>query len=100
MSNQAIQPLGECKSNVDLFRALAQRMGLEEDSLTESDDSMIDQALASGSPKLQGIDRQRLEKEGTPDSTSPGAGTITRFYLLLKGTSPRQAAKQSSTASN
>jgi len=64
MSNQAIQPLGECKSNVDLFRALAQRMGLEEDYLTESDDSMIDQALASGSPRLQGIDRQRLEKEG------------------------------------
>ena len=64
VSNQAIAPVGESKSNVDLFRALAKRMGFEDDYLTESDDSMIDQALASGAPRLQGIDRQRLEKDG------------------------------------
>ena len=64
MSQKAIQPLGECKSNVDLFRALAQRMGFTGSDFTESDDSMIDKALASGAPRLKGIDRERLEKEG------------------------------------
>ena len=29
VSNQAIVPLGECRSNVELFRALAQRMGFK-----------------------------------------------------------------------
>jgi anaerobic selenocysteine-containing dehydrogenase len=64
MSHQAIAPLGECKSNVDLFRALAQRMGFTEEYFAESDDTMMDQALASGSSRLLGIDRARLEKEG------------------------------------
>ena len=64
VSNQAIEPLGECKSNVELFRELARYMGWQEDYFAESDDSMIDAALASGSPKLAGIDRARLENEG------------------------------------
>jgi anaerobic selenocysteine-containing dehydrogenase len=89
MSNQAIQPLGECKSNVDLFRALAERMGLTDDYLTESDDSMIDQALASGSPRLQGIDRQRLEKEGHArlnfSGTSPDAADAKPFLPFAEG---------------
>ena len=64
ISQPAIVPLGECKSNVDLFRALAARMGFTDDYFVESDDSMIDQALASGASRLEGIDRARLEKEG------------------------------------
>jgi anaerobic selenocysteine-containing dehydrogenase len=64
MSNQAIAPLGECRSNVEVFRALAERMGFEDECFRETVDEMVDQALASGSPRLQGIDRQRLETEG------------------------------------
>ncbi len=64
MSDQAIQPLGECRSNVDLFRALAQRMGFDEDCFRESVDEMIDVALDTKNPWIKGIDRQRLEKEG------------------------------------
>ena len=30
VSNQAIEPLGECRSNVEVFRALAERMGFED----------------------------------------------------------------------
>ncbi len=61
VSNQAIGPLGECRSNVDVFRTLAERMGFEEDCFRESVDDMIDLALESPDPWLQGIDRQRLE---------------------------------------
>jgi molybdopterin guanine dinucleotide-containing S/N-oxide reductase-like protein len=64
MSNQAIEPLGECRSNVVVFRALAQRMGFEEECFRESDDQMIDLALDSSNPWLQGIDRQLLDGEG------------------------------------
>jgi anaerobic selenocysteine-containing dehydrogenase len=64
ISNQAIEPLGECRSNVNVFRALAERMGFEEEYFHESVDEMIDRALMSGNPWLQGIDRTRLEREG------------------------------------
>jgi anaerobic selenocysteine-containing dehydrogenase len=64
MSDQAIEPLGECRSNVDMFRALAERMGFDEDCFRESVDEMIDVALDTKSPWLEGIDRQRLEAEG------------------------------------
>jgi len=64
MSEPAIEPLGECRSNVDMFRALAERMGFDDDCFRESVDQMIDVALATKNPWLDGIDRQRLEAEG------------------------------------
>ena len=63
ISNQAIEPLGECRSNVELFRALALRMGFEEECFRESVDGMIDRALEVENPKLEGITRKRLEQE-------------------------------------
>jgi molybdopterin guanine dinucleotide-containing S/N-oxide reductase-like protein len=64
MSNQAIEPLGECRSNVEVFRGLAERMEFEEECFRESVDEMMDVALASKHPWLAGIDRARLEREG------------------------------------
>ncbi len=63
ISQPAIAPLGECRSNVETFRALAQRMGFEEECFRESVDGMIDAALRSPNPWLEEIDRQRLERE-------------------------------------
>jgi molybdopterin guanine dinucleotide-containing S/N-oxide reductase-like protein len=62
VSNQAIAPLGECLPNVELFRALAQRMGFEEECFRETVDEMIDVALDSKDPWLQGMSRERLEQ--------------------------------------
>jgi anaerobic selenocysteine-containing dehydrogenase len=62
VSNQAIAPLGECRPNVELFRALAQRMGFEEECFRETVDEMIDSALDSQDPWLSGINRERLER--------------------------------------
>lgn len=64
ISEQAIEPLGECRSNVETFRALAKAMGFDEPEFDQSVDEMIDVALASGHPHLKGIDRARLEREG------------------------------------
>jgi anaerobic selenocysteine-containing dehydrogenase len=65
VSDQAIAPLAECRSNVELFRSLAERMGFEEACFRETVDEMIDLALDSPNPDpwMKGIDRQRLESE-------------------------------------
>jgi anaerobic selenocysteine-containing dehydrogenase len=62
-SDQAIAPLGECRSNVELFRNLAERMGFDDNCFRDSDDDLIDLALDTSNPWLQGIDRQKLEHE-------------------------------------
>jgi anaerobic selenocysteine-containing dehydrogenase len=64
MSDQAIEPLGECRSNVETFRSLAERMGFEDDCFADSTGTMIDRALDSPNPWLRGIDRKGLEKSG------------------------------------
>src|SRR5438270_4938105 len=64
VSEQAIEPLGECRSNVEVFRALADAMGFDEPCFRESVDEMIDQALNSPHPWLKGIDRRHLERQG------------------------------------
>src|SRR5262249_9678652 len=55
---------GECRSNVDLFRDLALRMGFEDECFHEDVDEMIDRALDSSNRRLKGITRARLEREG------------------------------------
>jgi anaerobic selenocysteine-containing dehydrogenase len=63
VSQPAIEPLGECKSNVEFFRELALRMGFEDECFREPVDTMIDAALQSDAPQLKGITRQRLESD-------------------------------------
>ena len=48
MSNQAIEPLGEARSNVWLFGQLAQWMGFTEDCFRDTPEQMIRQALGIG----------------------------------------------------
>ncbi len=63
VSNQAIEPLGECRSNVEVFRVLAKGMGFTEGCFTEGADEMIDAALDTNDPWLEGMTRERLENE-------------------------------------
>ena len=63
ISNQAVAPLGQCRPNVEVFRALAERMGFQEDCFRETVDEMIDLALDTENPWLQGITRERLARE-------------------------------------
>jgi len=72
LSQQAIAPLGESKSNVDLFQQLALKMGFDQGAngdmcFRQTVDEMIDAALNVDAidPRgwLRGITRERLEKE-------------------------------------
>ncbi len=63
MARPALPAPGEAKSNVEIFRLLAKRMGFREPCFDDSEDDMIRQALASESPFLEGITLERLERE-------------------------------------
>jgi anaerobic selenocysteine-containing dehydrogenase len=64
VSERAIAPLGEAKSNVALFGELGRRMGFEEACFDDREDALIDQALKTNDPWFAGITRERLEREG------------------------------------
>lgn len=63
VSHQAIEPVGECCSNFDLFKELARRMGFDDDCLRQSVDEAIDSALDTAHPWLQTISRERLDRD-------------------------------------
>jgi len=63
-SEPAIAPLAECRSNFDVFKALARGMGFDDECFKQTEDEVIDVALSSADPWLKGIDRSRLEQEG------------------------------------
>jgi anaerobic selenocysteine-containing dehydrogenase len=97
VSNQAIEPLGECRSNVEVFRALAQRMGFEDECFRESVDEMIDLALESKDPWLEGITRERLERgevrlnfRGQGSGTGAQSAAELGSSALLQATVPTQ----------
>jgi anaerobic selenocysteine-containing dehydrogenase len=63
LGRPALDPPGECKSNVEIFRQLALRMGFDDPCFRDSEDDMIRTLLGSGHPFLQGITLERLERE-------------------------------------
>lgn len=54
---------GETKSNVEVFRLLAERMGFDDACFRDSEDDMLQTLLGSGHPFLDGITLERLDRE-------------------------------------
>jgi anaerobic selenocysteine-containing dehydrogenase len=67
LARPAVAPPGEARSNVEIFRALALRMGFDDACFRDSEDDMIRTLLwenePSGHPFLHGITLERLERE-------------------------------------
>jgi anaerobic selenocysteine-containing dehydrogenase len=59
----ALPAPGEAKSNVEIFRLLAGRMGFDDACFGDTEDAMIRTLLDSGHPFLEGITLERLERE-------------------------------------
>ncbi|WP_026679455.1 molybdopterin-containing oxidoreductase family protein [Fictibacillus gelatini] len=58
-----IAPIGESKSNTEVFRLLAEAMGFDEQAFKDSDEELISQALSgSDNPHLAGISYEELRK--------------------------------------
>jgi anaerobic selenocysteine-containing dehydrogenase len=60
----AIEPRGEALPNTEFFRQLARRLGFEEPGLYASDEELVELALASNHPYLEGITYERLRRDG------------------------------------
>ncbi|WP_332696149.1 molybdopterin oxidoreductase family protein [Halalkalibacter lacteus] len=64
LQQPVIEPFGQSKSNMDLFRLLAEAMGFEDEALKDSDEEMIRQALDHpANPYFKHVNYNSLVKE-------------------------------------
>lgn len=63
LARPALPAPGEAKSNVEIFRLLAARMGFDEACFRDTDDDMVRTLLNSGHPFLDGITLEQLDRE-------------------------------------
>ena len=82
----AIDPVGQARSNNDVFRALAERMGFESDLFP--DDSTLIRTVLEGGPNLRGITLERLEAEGSIRLNIPA-----KFTPFADGVFPTPSGK-------
>ena len=64
LNQPSIAPVGESKPNSEIFRLIAQRMGMRDECFLDDDITLIRQALETNSPKLQGITFEGLLEKG------------------------------------
>jgi anaerobic selenocysteine-containing dehydrogenase len=64
LNRPAIEPLGECKPNSEIFRLLGRRMGLDPALFADDDVTLIRQSLDSDAPAMRGITFERLMQDG------------------------------------
>lgn len=60
----ALKPIGDARSNTEIFRGIARAMGLQEPALYESDDSIAANAFRWSDPVLAGTDWDTLKQTG------------------------------------
>lgn len=87
ISNAAIAPLGEARSNAEVFRGLAKAMEFTDECLFESDEQLIDTALETDHPWLEGIDRAALEQQYYLRMNLPAAAITTEGAEVGQGNS-------------
>jgi len=63
LARPALAAPGETKSNVEIFRLLAERMGFDDACFRDSEDDMIGTLLESEHPFVKGITLDELERE-------------------------------------
>ena len=74
----AIPPVGESRSNWEVFQALAAAMGIEDPFFRLSADDLVERLLACPSPLREGLDRAALD-EGRPVPLTVPADAKRRF---------------------
>jgi molybdopterin-containing oxidoreductase family molybdopterin binding subunit len=61
LQDRAVEPLHECKTDTQIVRELAQRMGLD-DYFQNSDEQLIEALLSTGYPAEMGITMEKLKQ--------------------------------------
>ena len=98
-SDQAIEPVGESRSNVWLFAQLAQRMGFSESCFRDTPEAMIRQALNpdetghSRNPGMEHITPESLAKQGHIPLAFYGQDDPQPFLPFASGCVPTPSGK-------
>jgi anaerobic selenocysteine-containing dehydrogenase len=87
-NSPAIEPLGESRRNIEVFRQLARRMGFTERCFDDSDEDVARQALRSASPSMRGIEWESLKEAGWRRLAVPE-----RFAPFAQGGFPTPSGK-------
>ena len=90
LNRPAIAPMGECKTNTDIFRALAKRMGFTEPCFSEDDETLcrtafaptqdMDQLFAQGFTHLKSADGQALPDAPFAEGKFPSPSGKCEFF--------------------
>jgi anaerobic selenocysteine-containing dehydrogenase len=72
-NNAAVAPLGESKSNAEIFRLLAARMGFDDPCFLETDDELAAQAFDASHPRAIHFDWESLKRRGWQKLNMPQA---------------------------
>jgi anaerobic selenocysteine-containing dehydrogenase len=95
LSEQAIEPVGEARSNVWLFGQLGQRMGFDEECFRDTPEQMVEQALNTAQnpafPQMHGITVDELKEQGHVRLRLGGNGT--GFLPFSDGVFPTMSGK-------
>ena len=62
LNERAVEPLGECKSNAEVFTELSRRMGFEE--IVEEPEKIAEEVLKTGTGYMKGITLEELRRKG------------------------------------
>jgi anaerobic selenocysteine-containing dehydrogenase len=65
LAEPVIAPVGESRSNWEVFQLLSRAMGIAESHYARSPEDVIESMLASGDETLEGITLDRLRREGS-----------------------------------
>ena len=71
----AIPPVGEARSNWDVFSLLAEELGFREPFFRQSADELIERLLSAPSPMREGIDRRALDEGNAVQLAIPAGAT-------------------------
>jgi anaerobic selenocysteine-containing dehydrogenase len=91
LNRPAIEPLGECKPNSEIFRLLGRRMGLDAALFADDDVTLIRQSLESDAPAMRGVTFERLMQDGWARLNLPSP-----YLPYARAASQRRAASVSS----
>ena len=64
LNRPSIAPLGECRPNTEIFRLIAQRMGMDDPCFHDDDVTLIKQALDTPHERMRGVTFDALMEHG------------------------------------
>jgi len=81
-----IAPLGESLPNTEIFRRMAARFGFDEPCFTASDTELMDDAVDSSDPRLEGVRPSRIPTERALQMKGPDGKSLVLFENVFPAT--------------